>query len=608
MSGWDAPTGSWDSPQKPDEAGGPDDQGYPPGEPAGGYRTARGGDGRLRAGRRGLPGYEQAQGHDEGPDYGPQAYGSGPGGQMVRYGQRQADEPRFGSGPHGTVGAGPHGTGPQRAMGSGPLSSPPPQGSPAAVDPLTAPGTFGSGPQDMVGYGEQPTAAYRQYGADEPTRSGWSGAPDQQGYGDRPGYGDQQGYGSPAGYGARPGPGQDYGQPVQDHGQQGYGPQGYGQQGYGQNGLGQNGVGPDRAAGPGQDPGATQAYPTQAGYGQNGFTPDGYGQSGAYPQEGYGQGGFGAPGTRQDGYPPDAYAQEGYAQEGYAQGASGYGQAGFTPDGYGQDSYAPQGFEQPAAAGYDDDALFPPSAPPGGLPGGRGSRSRSRSGPRRSLPRSPQRLRGPRMVLYLAASVIGVAGIVFLVIHLTKTGANTTAGGSTTPSASTTGGAAGATAGYVLTQAPRVGSFPLNRTATGQVSASARDTSAPVAAAMKAKGAGTPGKSVIAVYDLSSVTSLASPGYTGIVFIGYDGTFNPAATISVVRSHLKSSRVVRPGTHGGEMVCGYNTSTGSAASECVWVTKTTFGLVEFVKGGVPSKYPGAADLARDVRSVVEVKG
>jgi len=211
------------------------------------------------------------------------------------------------------------------------------------------------------------------------------------------------------------------------------------------------------------------------------------------------------------------------------------------------------------------------------------------------------------MVVYLAASVIGVVAIVFLVIHLTKTDGGNTAGGSSTPGASTTGAGAGTTAGYVLTQAPRVGTFPLNKTATGQVSASARDTSAPVAAAMKAKGAGTPGKSVIGVYDMSSVTSISSPGYTGIVFIGYDGTFNPAATIKIVRSHLVSSRVVRPGTHGGEMVCGYNKSTGSDASECVWVTKTTFGLVEFVKGGVPSKYPGASTLARAVRNAVEVR-
>ena len=133
MSSWDAPTGSWDSHQEPDESGGPEEQGYQQGEPTGGYRTVRGGEGRLRAGRRGLPGYEQAQnydqapaGYDQGSGYGEQAgygqqpgYGSGPGygpetsqqpgfgsgtdgGQMVRYGQRPQDE-AFGSGPQRTA-------------------------------------------------------------------------------------------------------------------------------------------------------------------------------------------------------------------------------------------------------------------------------------------------------------------------------------------------------------------------------------------------------------------------------------------------------------------------------------------------------------------------
>src|SRR6266702_3606421 len=123
MSSWDAPTGSWDSHQEPDESGGPEEQGYEQGEPTGGYRTARGDEGRMRAGRRGLPGYEQAQhydqptvAYDQGSGYGQQAgygqqpgYGDGPGngagsgqqpgfesgtggGQIVRYGQRPADD------------------------------------------------------------------------------------------------------------------------------------------------------------------------------------------------------------------------------------------------------------------------------------------------------------------------------------------------------------------------------------------------------------------------------------------------------------------------------------------------------------------------------------
>ena len=61
MSSWDAPTGNWGSRQEPDESGRPDEQDYQQGESTGGYGTMRGDEGRLRTGRRGLPGYEQAQ-------------------------------------------------------------------------------------------------------------------------------------------------------------------------------------------------------------------------------------------------------------------------------------------------------------------------------------------------------------------------------------------------------------------------------------------------------------------------------------------------------------------------------------------------------------------
>ena len=90
-----------------------------------------------------------------------------------------------------------------------------------------------------------------------------------------------------------------------------------------------------------------------------------------------------------------------------------------------------------------------------------------------------------------------------------------------------------------------------------------------------------------------------------MLFVGYDGTFNQAAVISLARAQLKSSRTVKAGPNGGEMVCGYNTSTGSEASECVWVTKTTFGQVDFLAGATPVKYQGAAELALEVRAAVE---
>ena len=758
MSGWDAPTGSWDSRTELDESSGPDEQGYQQGEPTGGHRAVRGDEGKLRAGRRGLPGYEQAQNYDqtagdqapgygEPLGYGQQGYGPGTGpqssfrsgsdaGQMVRYGQRPADDRAFGSGPQDALG-------PSRAMGSVPLSSPPAQGPQATSSPLDAPGTFGSlpsgpqhplgpGPRDplssgpqstfssgprraigsapqspqvppaalgsgqqgVVGYGEGAAAAYRQYGADDPTRSGWSDAGDQPGYGDRqsygyqpsygdrpgysdqsgysdqpgygssPGYSDQPGYGSSPGYSARAGsglygsggepgygppsqPGQDYGQnsfvpnipstpagqPGSGQGyeaQPGYGQSGYGQSGYGQEASSPGGFPPGGFAGQadqsrmgqdyqtevypqpgsepsdypqngfgengfGQDPGVTQAYATQPGYGQNAFdsdfpnspgvpTPPGApnGQA-TYTADGYGQGGFGSPGSRQDGYPQDPYAQDPYAQDPYA-----------------QDPYGQPGFEQPAGPGYDDDDDDI---------AGHGRAPRSRSGPPSSGPGAPQHLGRARMALYLAAAVVSVVLIVIVVVHLAKSGGNKAATGSSTPSTGSTAGAgSNATSGYVFTQAAKVGtSFPLNKTATKALTPTLVNHSALIVGQIKARGYGKPGKVTVGVYDLTPVTSINSSAYKGIAFVGYDGTYNPKSVINLVRSTLVSSRVVNPGPHGGDMVCGYDTSGGSEASECVWVTKTTFGQVHFLEGQVAVKYPEASKFTLEVRNAVEVK-
>ena len=67
-----------------------------------------------------------------------------------------------------------------------------------------------------------------------------------------------------------------------------------------------------------------------------------------------------------------------------------------------------------------------------------------------------------RMVLYLAAAVIGVAAIVFLVIHVAK-GGSSTASGTSTPGATTTAGAGRRGQGFVLRQAASVGKYPLNK-------------------------------------------------------------------------------------------------------------------------------------------------
>ena len=208
------------------------------------------------------------------------------------------------------------------------------------------------------------------------------------------------------------------------------------------------------------------------------------------------------------------------------------------------------------------------------------------------------------MALYLAAAVVGVIVIVYLVLHLTKSSPNKAATGSNTPTAAATLGSNS----LAFTQAAKVGtSFPLNKAATKTFTPAAMNQSSPVANEIKARGYGKPGKVTVGVYDLTPVTSIASSNFKAIAFIGYDGTFNNKSVIGLERSMLESPRVVKAGPNGGEMVCGYNTSGGSEASECVWVTKTTFGEVQFLNGQMAVKYPGASKLALEVRSAVEVR-
>jgi hypothetical protein len=205
--------------------------------------------------------------------------------------------------------------------------------------------------------------------------------------------------------------------------------------------------------------------------------------------------------------------------------------------------------------------------------------------------------------------VVVVVGVVFLVVHLTTGSHGTPSAGSSSPgTGNTAAGGPAATGSFVLIQAPRVGAFPLNKAATKAAADAVGAQTKTVANALKAKKAGVPGKAVTGIYDTGGSSSYTSSTYQGLVFVGYDGTFDPAAVIKIVRSHLKSSRLVDPGAHGGQMACGYNTTATADASECVWVTKTTFGVVEFIRDGKPAKQSGASALALKVRQAVEVKG
>jgi hypothetical protein len=532
------------------------------------------------------------------------------------WGSRQTSDQDYGSGSHSQHGSGQQGYG-QQGYGQQGYGQ---QGYGQQGYGQQDYGQQGYGQQgyDQQGYGQQ---GYGQQGFDQ--RGHEQRDYDQAGYG-RDGYGQQDS--DRSGYGT--GRSQALGESDQQYPEQGT--QGF-QAGYGLNALGQpvspNGTGYQQDAyGQGsytQDQYTPDQYSpdqysqdqySQGQYTQGQYGQDQYAQNGtqAYPQDGYGQAGYssqpgyngqagynGQPGygsqagyNSQPGYgsqagynsQPGYNGQAGYSQESYRQDVHGTG--GYTPD-----SYAQPGFEQP----YGDDDLHP-STPPGSPP--RGSRTAQRG--------APQRLGGIRMVLYLLSSVVGVVVIVLLVVHLTKTGTNSAASGGSTPSTSAPAGGAAPAQKYTLKAASKAGPLTLNAAATRSFSTLAEGQAAPVAAGIKAKGAGKPGKEVVAVYNLGSVTSFTASDYKAAVMVGFEGTFNPAAVIKYEQTQLVSTRMVNAGPHGGEMMCGYNRSNGSDASACVWVTPTTFGIVEFIKGTTPVKQLGAADIALTIRDAVEV--
>ena len=690
MSGWDSPTGSWDSGSEP-EGSGSDDQGYQQSQRTGGYRNVQGGEAVLRTGRRGLPGYDQAQGYDQAPGYAQAqgydqapgyAHGSGYGrepgyGTDSAYGQESGYRPQSGYGqdqgygPQSGWGQQPGyeaGTTPASVMryGQDPLASGPQSVSaPQAGLPVPrraigsgAQSTVGSGPQSTVGSGSQASPGYDQgssgaypaYNPAEGSRAPWPGVDDQY---DQQGFGGQQASSRDHGH-------SDFGQPGYDQpgldqrsydqrgfDQRGYDPpdprdprdQGdYDQQGYGQAGHGQQdydqpgfGTGRSRALGepdqvyPGQ---GAQGYQTEA-YPQQGFERPGYAQNG-YADQGsgqgdYGQGGYGGrsaigqpvapggpdyqpaspsnPGYHQDGYGQGSYAQDPYGHNGtqgtYAQDSySGYGQEGYRQDAYGTGGYRPDAYSQP---GYEQ----PPAGPPYGQDDFADPGRSPRSGSSRSAQRAPQRLGGIRMVLYLLSSVVGVVVIVLLVVHLTKAGTNSPSGASTPGTSTAPAGAAPVTE-LVLKAAPKAGPFALNTAATRTLTQGMRAGLASLQSVLKARGAGRASKDVVAVYDLGSVTDPSASDFKAVDFFGYDGTFNAAAVIKFEQTQLVSTRVVNAGPHGGEMICGYSRSNGADASSCFWVTKSTFGMLEFAVGGTPVKYNGASDIALTVRDAVEV--
>jgi hypothetical protein len=622
-----------------------------------GYRADQGYSARSAYGPEGSggePGYgsQPTEGQNYIPDgsspndYGQQGYG------QDSYGQQGYGQDRYGQQGYGQQGYGQQAAGPDVFLpgGVGSADQSPPEHDyqtqvyPQAFQPSGADYPQSGFGQDAHDQGDRqnplggldakdyPTQAYSRPDSELPgssqsgfpqNGSGPNGFPQprssQNGF-DQPSF-------TPSGFGSN-GAGSNGADSYGSNGADSYGLNGadsYGSNGagsYGANGAGVNGAGLSGAA---QDTQALDSFsqvPGQGTYPAAGYGQDGYG-SGSSDQTGTDQAGY-----HQGGYSQDGYSQNGYGPGGFGQPAGppgsaqgGYPQDAYVPGGYGTDGYVKPGFEQPAGPGYAQ-----PGGPGFEQPGAAGFVQRAGPGysgddfaargrpPRSGLsgpvsdPRTPRRFGRARMIVYLVASVIAVVLVVYLVVHLTKSGAKGSAGGSATPSTGTSATGAGqpATAGYLLTQPPKISTYPLNTAATTEYASAAEKQAAPVIAQIQAKGAGQPGQVFVGIYDLGSVSSVNAAGYKGIVFTGYNGTFNPAAVINLARAKLVSSRAVPAGPHGGQMACGYSTANGAESSECVWVTKTTFGEVQFIKGAIPVKHPGLPALALLVRNSVEV--
>ena len=112
-------------------------------------------------------------------------------------------------------------------------------------------------------------------------------------------------------------------------------------------------------------------------------------------------------------------------------------------------------------------------------------------------------------------------------------------------------------------------------------------------------GWGTPTSVAAGSYYLSGSSSvLLDSGFKGFTVAGYNGSFKVSSFISTFQKHLSDVSVQNLATYGGEMICGeLHSSTNGNDSECAWVTPTTSGIIQYIKGGgfgVYSNMPATA--------------
>ena len=259
----------------------------------------------------------------------------------------------------------------------------------------------------------------------------------------------------------------------------------------------------------------------------------------------------------------------------------------------GQGAAAPRRRTRPPAARPPGRRLGDPAGDPTGgqaalrrpgSPGGRRDSGDSPSGSRRNL------------IIAVAAVIVIIVGVGGYLVLKPSGNSNPSASAGSTPTTSastpasspaaapkTTSGAskAGTGAGsataagaYVLSAPSTAAGYPIG--SDPHFLTTATSTVATIEQTAVKGGAGTAaGSPVSASYTL--------PDEQTIEFVGYQGTFNPAAVMANLKSYGSSEATYPAGPNGGELACANTTATASTPSGavCVWVTKSTLGFTEF---------------------------
>jgi hypothetical protein len=120
-------------------------------------------------------------------------------------------------------------------------------------------------------------------------------------------------------------------------------------------------------------------------------------------------------------------------------------------------------------------------------------------------------------------------------------------------------------------------------------------------------------KVLLSISNVGPVTSTITATYQSpqtpnfnrsLAFVGFEGTFRPAAAVSVVEGTAYTFTSVSPGPHGGAMGCANEEGT----ENCVWATSTTLCEIQILDSTGELLGANVGVNAVRIRDALEVPG